>query len=357
MLINILAVLVFLYLIPCLVGVGISRILKIDSTVVKSFLVGNIFIWAIFQLITVPLVLRKQSFFIVVVIITIITFGISISVILDEVVRKKCANLAMSNFKNEFSGIKIEDAIAFIMMLGMLGGLLYKIITLQHTDADDSRFVVNAVEIVRTNKMFLVDVITGNDIGTWMKEISKDVTSPWAVYIAYYAKMTGIPVVIFAHSVLPISLILSAMSAFWLMSKELFGDRLSNRSIFMYFVILLNLHGYFTRNSAETFLLSRIWQGKGTVAGVAIPTMFLLGLWLYGDEKKYGNYIMLGLLDIGMCLMSGMGIVIGAIFLGVFGLAYGIIKRNWKTMLILWSFCIPNVVYYILYLKYQVIPW
>lgn len=348
MIAKIMCVIALLYLVPYVVGQGVNKALKIDTNVAKNFLVGNIFIWALFQLVTVPLVLLKQNFLIVVTVVNIVTFGICLWVLIEEIIRKKCECFKLSHWTGKVTGYSKADVFALTVMFGMLGWLLYKIISLQHTDADDSRFVVNAVEIVRTNRMFLTDLITGQELSTWIGEIIKDITSPWAVYIAYYAKMTEISVVITAHSVLPISLILCGMSTFWLISKEVFKNNITNRSIFMCVVMLLSIYGYHSIYTAETFMLTRIWQGKATVASVAIPAMYLLCMWLYEDEKNIGNYVIVALLDIGMCLMSGMGIITGVVMLGSFGLVYGIAKKNFWITLVMWAMCVPNVIYYVI---------
>ncbi len=348
MIINMLLVLVFLYLLPCVAGHGVNRVLKIDTSITKNYLVGNIFIWAMFQLVTVPLVLLKQNFSLVVLLINIIMIVICGWVIVYEVILKKCEMFRFTCWKQKFEGIKIADLFAIIAVFGILGWLFYKVITLQHTDADDSRFVVNAVEILRTNRMFLTDVITGQELTTWIGELIKDIVSPWAVYIAYNAKMTGISAVIMAHSVLPVSLILCGVSVFWLFSKEIFKSNISDRCIFMCLILLLNIYGCYSVYTAETFFLTRIWQGKATLASVAIPAMFLFCMWLYQKEWKFGNYALIALLNISMCLMSGMGTIIGAIMLASVGMIYGIRKKNiWVTLLML-EMCVPNVAYFLI---------
>lgn len=352
MLIKILSVITWIYLMPCLVGLGVSRILKIDErTVLKSFVIGNISIWALFQIITVPLVLTKGSFTMVIVLVNLVLFGICTWVIYDELFLKKRKNLHWKKWVKRLPYVSFSEMVSLSVMEIMLVTLMFAIIFLQHTDADDSRFVVNAVEMVRTDRLLLTDPITGQELETWIGELVKDVTSPWAAYIAYCAKMTGISVVITAHSVLPVSLILCSMTVFWLTSKEFFKEDITNRSIFMCFVILLNVYGYFSRNSAEVVRLIRIWQGKASVAGIAIPAMFLICMWLYENEKKYGYYMLLLFLNLGMCLMSGMGIIIGAIMLGSTGGIYGIVKKKAWMSIIMWGMCIPNVLYYVLSTK------
>lgn len=348
MILKVLSVILLLYLMPCCVGSRVNHVLKINTTVVKNYLVGNVFIWALFQLVTVPLVLAKQSFLIVVAIVSIVLFGMCIFEIYHEVYRKKCVIFKRKYWSKRIPKMNTSDMISMVIMEVMLLALLFTIVMLQHTDADDARFVVNAVEIVRTNRMFLTDVITGQELEIWIGELVKDVTSPWAVYIAYFAKLTGIPVVIMAHSVLPISLILCAFAVYWLFAGEVFKKNLTDKSMFMCLMILLNVYGYFSRRTAEMFLMTRIWQGKAVVASVAIPAMFLFAMWLYRNEKKIGYYVLVAMLGVGMCLMSGMGIIIGAIMLAGIGLVYGIAKRKWWMTLVIWALCIPNVVYFVI---------
>ena len=344
---SVLKVILYIYIMPCLVGEGVNRILKIDGTIVKDYLIGNIFIWALFQLVTVPLVLMKEKFSLVVLIINVVLFGICFFVVFQEVILKRGSGLSWKKYKKRIPRVNATDMIAMIIMEVMIVALLFVIIFLQHTDADDSRFVVNAVEIVRTNRMFLTDLITGQELEIWVGELVKDVTSPWAVYIAYYAKMTGIAVVIMAHSVLPVSLIFCALAVFWLLAQEFFGKNLSDKSLFMCFVILLNVYGYHSRYTAESFLLTRIWQGKAVLASVAIPAMYLICMWLYKNEKKYGYYILVAMINIGMCLLSGMGIIIGAVMVGCIGFVYGIFIK-WRMTILLWMMCVPNIVYFVI---------
>ena len=40
---------------------------------------------------------------------------------------------------------------------------------MQHTDYDDSRFVVNAVDMIRTDRMFLTNPSTGRELAKWMR--------------------------------------------------------------------------------------------------------------------------------------------------------------------------------------------
>lgn len=328
----------FLLAVPYCVGNGVSSYLKIRKTISKNYFLGMITIWALLQVIAVPLILLKQSFLLLIAIVTILLFLLCVYGL-----KKGCFPTRLHVLS------RVECFAAAMLFLSMLILLLCTVF-LQHTDADDSRFVVNAVDIVRTNRMFLTNPINGEETLTWTGEIAKDITAPWALFIAYFSKMTGIFVTVMAHSVLPCILLLCAFCVFWMLSDVFFKNDILHRCIFVCFVILLNLYGYFSVYSAETFLLTRIWQGKAAVAGIGIPAVFLISMWIYEEEKKKSYYIVLLLANLAMCLMSGMGVIIGVIMLGCIGFVYGVIKRNIKVSLRFWSLCIPNVIYYLLHM-------
>lgn len=326
---------IILFIIPCLVGNTMTGLLQVENGLAKSFIIGLVTMWGICQFITVPFVLLKADFRIVLVIFCVVIIGISIY----GIYKKWFPRLLIKTDT-------ISHRVALVIMLLAIGAFLIANIVLQHTDADDSRFVVNAVDIIRTNTMFLTNPATGEALEVWEGELIKDVTSPWAVFIACLAKATGIHATIMAHTFMPVMLLLMACCVFWLLSEEFFGKDVSSRCIFVCLVLLLNVYGYYSVYSAETFLMTRIWQGKAVVAGIGVPLLILEFLWLYKQEQKKSLYVLLLITQFGLCLLSGMGIIIGAIMAGCYGLVYGIAKKNWKMILAMWASVIPNVVYY-----------
>lgn len=336
--INIILALIVLMLIPVLVGNSICAILKFEITMGKAYAVGFVGMWAILQLITVPLVMLKQSFIVVV---------IAESVLI-------CALCLYGLIKRQFASPvpKLEGAgekCAFAAVCIIVVALLAVTALMQHTDADDSRFVVNAVDIVRTNKMFLTNPATGQPIAVWEGELIKDITSPWAVFIAYCAKVTGIHATIMAHTFLPIALTLMMCVVYWMLSDIFFRGDIVYRSVFTIMAIILNIYGYYSVYSAETFAITRIWQGKAVVASVGIPLIFLISMWIYENIEQNGLYVLLFMTGLAMCLMSGMGIIIGAVMLGCIGFLYGVMKKSFKVFFKMIAAVLPCIIYFAIY--------
>lgn len=328
-----------LVIIPMLAGNGLLSLLKIKKNMAAIYLSGLLLIWAIVQLVAVPMVLLKQSF----------TLTFTVIAVLVAV----CC--LYGGYKHRFFEWKRPgwtEWVAVLISLLCAAGLLFITLVTQHTDADDARFVVNAVDMLRTDTLFLTNPATGEALEIWEGELFKDVTAPWAVFIAWCAKLTGTHATVMAHTVLPQVLLLAAFSVWWLLSEVFFKRELTNRCIFFCLLILLNIYGNFSVYSQETFLLSRIWQGKAAVAGIGIPAVYLIGSWIYQEEKlRYS--VLLIMLNLSLCLLSGMGLIIGALMTGCMGLVYGIAKKNWKLCLVIWLSCIPNIAYYAIHLMIQ----
>ncbi|MBQ8913966.1 MAG: hypothetical protein IJ054_07995, partial [Lachnospiraceae bacterium] len=346
---NLILSILILIVLPICIGNTICYILKQDISLSKCFITGHITMWAVCQLVAVPLILLKQSFLIVVGILSVVYGLLVLYGVLKTGIRSNY-KIIVSGFsyknisQNKGKAERIIDIIAFLVMLAAVLFIVLASIFLQHTDADDSRFVVNAVDIYRTNRLLLTDVNTGNAISTFLGDLNKDVTSPWAVYAAYISKLTGVYPSIIMHTILPPVIMLMLGAIYWMLSEHFFGRDMSYRALFVCFAILLNIYGYHSEKTSETFVMIRMWQGKATLAGVGIPIMIWIFLELFKNEKKE-NYLLLLIGDMAMCLLSNMGIIIGGIMIGCYGLVYGIAKKNWKMTLLMWTICLVNVVY------------
>ena len=307
-------------ILPTLGGIPICALIKKRYTLSSAYMLGLLSELAFCQLIFVPLVLIRLSF-------------------------AACANVLL----------------IFIITMALLGAylywifiqygriILYNTIVLQHTDDDDSRFVVNAVDMMRTNKLFLTDPATGARLSYWKGELAKDVTSPWAIYPACIARWTGVRAVAAFHSLIPVQVVILASFVYYALAERLFpGERMS-KSMFVIFVWMVNLYGFYSLYCGETFLMTRGWQGKSIVAGVGIPALIMLFLDIYQDQTQRSSYVLLILLNLAMCLLSGMGIIIGGIMVASFTIVYALEKKS--TEIVVWGMliCLPNILYYAIY--------
>jgi len=341
------AAVLFMLILPTLGGIPICALIKKRYTLSSAFMLGLLSEFAFCQLIFVPFVLIRLSFAacanVLLIFILIMAFtGVYLYWIHIRYGRE------MQPAK-EPAGWDIADIILFVGMIALIAFILYNTIILQHTDDDDSRFVVNAVDMLRTNKLFLTDPATGAPLDYWKGELAKDVTSPWAIYPACIARWTGVRAVAAFHSLIPVQVVILASFVYYALGERLFSGERMSKSMFVIFVWMVNLYGFYSLYCGETFLMTRGWQGKSIVAGVGIPAMIMLFLDVYQDLSQRASYVLLVLLNLAMCLLSGMGIIIGAIMVASFTLIYALEKKS--TEIVIWGLliCLPNILYYAIY--------
>lgn len=255
---------------------------------------------------------------------------------------------------------KVEPS-AWVGIIVMLATGIYMIVQsfrLQLTNADDTRFVVNAVDTVRTNRMLLTDVNTGKEILSWTGDLFKDVISPWAVFAAYLSKITGISAASMMHTFLPPVLLAVMMCIFWLVAGELF-DKHIYRALFVILLLVMYMYGYFSIYNAETFTIIRLWQGKATMAAVGIPALLYAFLRLYRllpDDRRWkektvynaeqkGAICMVWLTVFAVALLTSMSYILSTVMIGCFGFVYGIAKKSLRTAVMVWGTCLVNIAY------------
>lgn len=332
--------------IPMLIGSLIDKISKLNKSFIMKYIVGVLFMFALFQIIAVPLILTKQRFSFLV---EIYIIGISlVSIIAFIYLLKEMLRFNIKNFKvkfNIFSPTNIVLLVFFILVVIQC----YFYVGYQHVDADDSRYIVNATEAYQHNNMLLNDPVTGDVDSSFTGEISKDVISPWMIYVALISKVVMIHPTIIAHTIIPVFLVILIYLVYYLIAKKIFNKDLVSVFSMLCFISLLNIFGNYSVYTSETFMLTRIWQGKAVFAALIIPLLIYCLLNIYTAKKNDGNYIVLFLSMISSCLMSGLGTFLTVIIVMVFGLWYGIIKRSLKNIFVFMVMCFPNVIYCFIY--------
>ena len=298
------------FALPFLVG-GMFR----SKSVPFTYLVGQITMWAVFQLVAVPAIYLRISFTLL--------FWVYSGVVLILAVLGMSRRRRMKFDKPQFS---LFLGLAFLVILYQCSIYIFG----QHLDEDDARWIAEANDALVKDKMLLFNPATGEYIGRFVGEMVKDVFSPWAFYIAWMSRLTGIQAVVIAHTVYPPVLLSLSYMCYWEIGVQLFKGKME-RGIFLLMVAVINM--FFAGNlyTQSVFTLSRIWQGKAIVAAVMIPAVLATVLRVQ-SEDSIGNWIQLALVGISCCLFSGMGIAIGALMIAVYGL-YALVRSiilNWR---------------------------
>ncbi len=339
----IICILIFIVL-PILIGSTLFDVLKVEKSLAKCLVIGMMTMWAICQIVSIPIIILKQSFLYVVIVLSLLYLFI----VVVGIIKKSYSYIYNGTIRGDIKALLPDkrNILGVVLAVLSLAVILFFSLYLQHTDADDSRMGVNIVDILRTHRMFITNPATGEVLGTWEGEVARDVVSPWPVFIAYCSYLMQIHPTIVNHTILPIFLYIYIYIVYWKISGEIIDKGIAYQGIFVVFLTLINIYGYASLHIAETRVMVRLWQGKTVVSGLCIPLLIYLFFDIYKNDIDKGMVVILLIIETAMCLLSGMGILIGAIMAGSYGLIYAIIKKDWKICLKMWLTVIPCVICY-----------
>ncbi len=336
---------VLLMTVPFFIGAFFHK-----ETIVGSYLYGQCFLWAVFQVIAVPMVLIRAPFFLLVILYLIVLMVFTI------LGARRLPNIIKGI---DFSRVNIPLILALVLIVGQM--LIYFLG--MHLDEDDARWIAEANDTITKNSMYLYNPATGAYMGDFVGEVKKDVFSPWSMYIAFFSKVTGINASIVAHTILAPLLLAISYMVYHEMSKVLFRGK-NESGLFLLSVAIINLFFGGNRHTQSVTALIRIWQGKAVVASVMIPMIFLIFLNMNGDDVDVGsqapsvkeeiqsknlcvnrvNWLWIMVAGCASCLFSGMGIAISALMIGVLD-AYTIVCRRWREIPYFFLALVPSLIF------------
>lgn len=316
-------------------GIGKKKI-----EISNAFVYGFVIIWAIMQLITIPFIYLKVSLSVLA--------GILISVysliFLFAVIkyRREIADAFVRLWKN-----KTKDSWLIIVCCGLIAFHTFSIMTSALGDLDDSFYVAQAETAVKTNTIMEYDPYTGDAYGELP---SRYVLSPFPTYVAFLSWFSGFSSAAIAHTFLPGVLFILAYIVYYLISKTLFEKDLIKQGVFLLFVITILSNSYFSRRTQGVFMYTRIWQGKGTLVAILIPLLVYWGIVICQNKMKKVDWWLLTATLMSACFVSSMGIMLGAIVIGILGIANLVVNKNWKEVFYMALCCAPNILYSLIYI-------
>ncbi len=328
---------------------GMGDVLKL---LLQALVYGSISMFAITQLIAIPMIAAKTSFTLF---FRVVEVGCGIAALAGFVcwIRLVFKYVGLGNgvseaWKRRNAGdgrgrmAVLVLAVVLVVLVGLQGRITAKY---QHSDDDDSRFVALELLALNHDVMLTRNPINNYDWNWNVGEVKKDYTSPWVMYVAVISRFTGLHPAILSHRMLPMFLVPLCYMAYVLLGLQLFKGDWGRTIVFVLLLTVVNLSGYTSTHTLASMLLLRIWQGKALYAGLIIPVELTL-LWnIYDNPGRTIDKWLLALTCQGASLLSGSGIVISAMMVGIYGLMELVRHRSIKCAASIWAACIPCVVY------------
>ena len=318
--------LIWFLLVPFLVGLLFrDKLLKQKSTDVgHSMVIGYLLLFALFYLLTMPLLLLKSPLRLLVLLFALLSLLLSILSVI----------LCWKNFRIIFgecvSGLKSFKSIKTVPWVMILAVLLILFQTglltfYQHIDDDDAQFVAAANTSVTTDTIDEFDSNTGNALPTFNMRYGM---SPYPVYLAVMSRLIQTHPTITAHTVFPAVFIPLAYLVAYLLMAKFFAYRKDYIEYALLFFALLTLFGNVSVYTNSTFLLFRIWQGKSMLANIFIPALLLYAAEAMGQARVSRKWLVPPIVVLGGCLSSSMAAALLPVLLGILSVVYAVMHRR-----------------------------
>lgn len=346
-LVQILILVLLLGVAPLLVGGLFSRIDKEGLNLPLRWVSGQMLIWAVFQMICVPLILGDQNFLHLC-----ILFGGFLTVALllafGAAVRRRMKTAVVRNHSSE------RDKIALFLWLFVLALLVLQQViaaVLAYEEGDDAYYVAVSVITESSDTMYQLLPYTGRLTVLFDARHS---LAPFPIWVAFLSRLSGIHAATMSQIVLPVVLIPMAYSVFLLIGKQLVGDNRRGLPLFMLFIEFLVMFGGQSLYTSENFLLVRTAQGKAVLASIVIPFLFWLLLILAerlqrGEKAGIRYWLLVGMTMVSGCLCSTQGALLVCLLLGAGGICTAVCYRRWKVILPVGICCVVPAVFMIFY--------
>lgn len=335
--------------VPMWIGMIWVRLLKLEglaNRVLHAWVFGFATMLATSQLVLVPLVAVEETLTMAVTIwklalqcLSVIAFYMLLR---DLKLREKKPLILKEDKQENNKGWTIVFAVLAVTLIFVQA---YIPAHYEHSDDDDARFIAEQVSAVDHDTMYVESPIEADFMYWDQGEVRKDLTSPWAMFMAMNAKVSGIEPAVLSHSYIPFFLILLCYAVYALIGKVLFRDDWEKTFMFLIFLSVIHLVGYTSTHTLASMLLLRIWQGKAMCAAFMLPLMFYLFYQIMHKEYNHRWLPMLYVASTGACLLSGIGIVTAPIVLCLYGILDFCYYREWRKTFFIWMAAIPCAIF------------
>lgn len=358
LLVRILIMALWLSVIPAVVGSGFRKVIAGDKTtgrdpagrLVAGWVSGQILLWAVFQLICAPCVLWEVTFDKVVLSFGVVTAVLAVAgVALTAAEGRKLGQVPVRKvFGQNQDRVRLCLWICFFALLGLQ---MVQAVRLTYADGDDAYYVAVSSITENAETLYRKMPYTG---GTTDVDIRHGL-APFPVWIAFLARVSGIPAVSAAHVAVPLMLIPMTYGIFYLLGRRLFAGKEKKLPLFLIFTELLILFGDYSIYTVENFMLARSRQGKSALGSIILPVLLLL-LLVFADrvaeQRKCGvaYWILLCAVMTAGCLCSTLGAFLLCLLTAVAGICIAVSYRRFRELWALAACCVPCVCFALLYL-------
>lgn len=336
-------------------GRMLNHILKWNiQSLISLEIIGFFVYFAVFQVITLPLICLKKSLTLLSIIWIIINILVISFIVVFTIIKYLSAKsditlknkiLGKTNYKEQWTNI--EKILAIIAVCAVLFLGIYA--ALQYYVGWDTAYYMGTM-----NTSVYTDTLYQYDGNSGLKEKYIDfryAMSSFYMNTSVVAKITGIPILGLQRFVVkPICAILFGI-IFYKIGIVIFKNDKVKALIMIICAVAVNFIFVSIYTTSE-FLIMRGYEAKGYCANVVLPAtlLCLIAIWYENEEKKYWQ--MLFLIGFSNVAVSMSAIMLVPALIATMILADTIITKRWKNFLFAGICITPNICYLIIYFLY-----
>ena len=316
------------------------------SIIFRTYIMGQMLVFAIIELLSVPMILLRWRFntlYWAFIIICLILFVLGVVRFFWK--RK----VRFVNVKETFRSFTPVTAILLVLVFLIIAAQFSVYFVGQHLDEDDARWLAEANDAIEYGDMMTRDFSTGEYQGVFTT--AKEVASPWPMMWAILARTMNTRASIAVHTCYASFELLVMYMIYYLIARELF-DKWESRLAFLLLTAVINMFYAGTVYTQSVFSMVRIWQGKATVAAIIIPLLLYVFLSI-NKRNETRDWLMLPVVSCGACLMSGMGISFSAFMIAIYGVYNIVAYKNWRRIPLFLISLLPSAMFSFIYFYFK----
>lgn len=260
----------------------------------------------------------------------------------------------------KWESISLEEKIVFLLFLVIVGFQLYMAFTRASFDGDDAYYGVHAVAAQQIDTLYRVNPYTGRSAPLDVRHA----LALFPIWEAYVGEMSSVHATIVTHTAVPLILIPLTYILYYQIGKILLRNRKDMLPMFMVVIALWQMFGNISIYTAETFFLTRTWQGKSFAGNFIIPAVIWIFLVLFvrsssgkviGWEEAFnengsGPWILLACLNFAGGASSSLAILLSCLLSAGLAVLFAIRERSFGILVKVSLCCVPGGLYVLLYL-------
>lgn len=352
---QLLSLLIWLVLIPTIVGLIPASIVDgAGKYKLLPVVIGYLCMWALFQCISVPLILAQSIFdhFHAMSKVAWIFGGgmLILAIFCLNFLQKNKNNLSLYKqpaLRKKSKKERILWGIFFLLLLLQVLAMIF----LAFGDGDDAYYMAVSAIAEESDELYLKLPYTG---GTQELDTRYGL-APMPVWIAFLARVTGFHTATLGHIFVPVALLLVTYGIYGMLGQFLCKEKEDMLPVYMIGISLFVMFGNYSFKTAETFLLTRTSQGKSILGNIIFPFLFLLFFFLIEKMESQKTapafvWVLFMATAAAGCLCSTMGGVLVVMLMGIVGFFIAVCYKSFEVFLHLIGSCLPALLCIVLYL-------